>query len=646
MEVLADEHDSEIPHNTLRQVETGKRSIEFVDGKIADCDTRCMSEYKKIKRDSFCPRATLQTLGHKIDGECRNKVELQVLIEEDAPEKYLETVPHCKMPWYAANKQVIVGWAFHAGLLKKMPGLFNLDDTFLDIYCIRRLSDTAICENNKSMKGFFILSDVTAALYFTDQKAAYGHAKNRNMVNCDIAPSLTYTNAYTDNGNSHVMVSYVDLLTILMGLFTMYFLRRDGVTALVDRFMSRMNKPGLIEEQQQTLLHRKCPWYINQVIVGWVFHAALLKKMLCLNYLDDSFLVGKCFRWFGDTNIDEKGSIMNGLFMLSDVMVALGCFKNPNSAYKYVKNLKNVNHQVAPSLTHIDACLDKPATHTMVSHVDLLVILAGHPRMHLLRRNAVTALIDRDMSRLDELSSSQVCVDVYAETDQRCMAYVNATIENCVSIPMAVYEKKKFKVLCACGKLKILCRTHGGSALCVVCKTRRLNSDFEMHCVECFIEKYPQDPRSQCPIGYKRAEICVREAIDIAFDGFIHNKGMRCETGKRIDHRILIDNTILAIETDEFAHQYYSETKEKERYEEFLTETSYKFVFIRFNCDANRESGNAKTDLKYKLPILLHTITNQMSRIRHGHNIQRLEILKLFCCTSCAKYGRDLCTCL
>jgi len=530
MEVLTDEHDSEILHGTQQRVETGKHGIDFVDGKIVDSGARSMSKHKKIKHDSFCPRGTMQTLGQKIDGESRNEVELQVLIVEDGHEEHLETVPHCKMPWYAANKQVIVGWAFHAGLLKKMPGLLNLDDTFLDIYCIRRLSDTAICENNKNMKGFFILSDVTAALYFTDQTAACGHAKKRNMVNCDIAPSLTYTNAYTDNGNSHAMVSYVDLLCILMGLFTMHFLRRDGVTALVDRYMSRMNKPGPTEEQQQTLLHRKSPWYINEVIVGWIFHAAVLKEMLCLNYLGDSFLVGKCFRWFGDTAIHENDNIMNGLFMLSNVMGALGCFKCPKSAYTYVKNKKHINREVAPSLTHIDACRDRPGIrHTMVSHADLLVILAGHSTMHSLRRDAVIALIDRDMSSLDKLPLSQVFVDVCAETDQRCMTYVNATIEQCVTIPMAEYERKKIEVSCACGKLKILCRTHGGSALCVVCKTRRLNSDFEMHCVECFIEKYPEDPRSQCPIGYKRAEICVREAIDTAFNGFIK----QCEVKQR-----------------------------------------------------------------------------------------------------------------
>jgi len=141
-------------------------------------------------------------------------------------------------------------------------------------------------------------------------------------------------------------------------------------------------------------------------------------------------------------------------------------------------------------------------------------------------------------------------------------------------------------------------------------------------------------------------ESLVREAIDMAFDGFIHNKTFRGETDKRIDHRLLIGNTILAIETDEFAHRRYCETKENARYNEFLTQTSHKFVFIRFNCDANRESRNAKTDFKHKLNVLMHTITFQMSRIRHWHNTRQLEIWKLFCCTFCAEHGRELCTCL
>ena len=141
-------------------------------------------------------------------------------------------------------------------------------------------------------------------------------------------------------------------------------------------------------------------------------------------------------------------------------------------------------------------------------------------------------------------------------------------------------------------------------------------------------------------------ESLVREAIDTAFDGFIHNKTLPGETDRRIDHRLLIGNTILAIETDEFAHRTYSKTKENTRYVEFLTETSYKFIFVRFNCDANRESDVIKTEFEHKLRVLLHNITFQMSRIGHRHNVQRLEIWKLFCCVFCSEHGRELCTCL
>jgi len=118
----------------------------------------------------------------------------------------------------------------------------------------------------------------------------------------------------------------------------------------------------------------------------------------------------------------------------------------------------------------------------------------------------------------------------------------------------------------------------------------------------------------------------VRDAIDAAFDGFIHNKGLYGLTELRIDHRLLIDNTILAVETDEFAHQSYDTNKEKARYYEFLTTSPYKFVFIRFNPDTNMESHDAKTTFEYKLSVLMDIIPKQIDRIRKGHNVNRLEI--------------------
>jgi len=128
-----------------------------------------------------------------------------------------------------------------------------------------------------------------------------------------------------------------------------------------------------------------------------------------------------------------------------------------------------------------------------------------------------------------------------------------------------------------------------------------------------------------------RVEYIVRDAINKAFVGFIHNKVL-CSGGsahaKKIDHRIQIGHTILAIETDENAHKYYK--KEDERYRDFMETFSYKFVFIRFNPHTNREHPYAKTDLQHKIRVLMHTIRTQMKRIRNGHNVYKLEIVRLF----------------
>jgi len=70
---------------------------------------------------------------------------------------------------------------------------------------------------------------------------------------------------------------------------------------------------------------------------------------------------------------------------------------------------------------------------------------------------------------------------------------------------------------------------------------------------------------------------------------------------------------------------------EKRRYNEFTSTYPHKFVFIRFNPHANMEKKHAKTDFKHKLGVLMRSIKCQMSRIRAGSNVKKLEILTLFC---------------
>jgi len=130
-----------------------------------------------------------------------------------------------------------------------------------------------------------------------------------------------------------------------------------------------------------------------------------------------------------------------------------------------------------------------------------------------------------------------------------------------------------------------------------------------------------------------RSEHIVRDAINHAFDGFIHDTVMDHEQkyhARRIDHRIQIGNTVLAIETDEKAHQSYNDETEKKRYDEFASLFPYKFIFIRFNPDSNKEKSNSKTNLEHKIGHLIQNMKNQMDRIRLGQNVLKIEIIRLF----------------
>ena len=139
-----------------------------------------------------------------------------------------------------------------------------------------------------------------------------------------------------------------------------------------------------------------------------------------------------------------------------------------------------------------------------------------------------------------------------------------------------------------------------------------------------------------------RVEMIVRDAINSAFEGFIHNKVIRDRFNPhmgfddyhrlKIDHRLHIGNTILAVETDEDAHVNYK--YENKRYHEFMKTFSYKFVFIRFNPGSNMEDPSAPTDFPHKLRTLMLAIMTQIKRIQSGENVCKIEILRLFYATS------------
>lgn len=124
----------------------------------------------------------------------------------------------------------------------------------------------------------------------------------------------------------------------------------------------------------------------------------------------------------------------------------------------------------------------------------------------------------------------------------------------------------------------------------------------------------------------------IRNVINKNFEGFTHDKPLYtgncdCTHRRRIDHRKLIDNTILAIETDEFGHRSYDKRDEEIRYDDVYMIHSGKWIFIRFNPDSNV----SKVDIEDKLDTLIETMKECIERIENEENKELVEIIKLYC---------------
>jgi len=179
------------------------------------------------------------------------------------------------------------------------------------------------------------------------------------------------------------------------------------------------------------------------------------------------------------------------------------------------------------------------------------------------------------------------------------------------------------------------CKAHGGGKRCPNCidwiDSRCGSSNYDGYCATCFKIIFPNDKRSKVVYRHTK-EIMVRNIINKNFDGFIHDTTLYtgncdCTHRRRIDHRKLIGNTILAIETDEFGHRGYDKKDEEIRYDDVYMIHSGKWIFIRFNPDINI----SKIDIQDKLNKLVETINECIYRIEKGANIELVEIKKLYC---------------
>ena len=164
------------------------------------------------------------------------------------------------------------------------------------------------------------------------------------------------------------------------------------------------------------------------------------------------------------------------------------------------------------------------------------------------------------------------------------------------------------------------------------------NIKYRYYCSFCFQHLFPDDVLTK-NIRFKTSETCVKMFINEKFSNFIHDTciwtgNCDCSHRRRIDHRILIGNTLLCIETDEFQHKKY---KDKDNYEEIRYNDLYmihggKFIFIRFNPDkfVDEKGVRQVIEMDEKLEVLEKEIRKQMNRIKNNKNDELLEIIYLF----------------
>ena len=101
---------------------------------------------------------------------------------------------------------------------------------------------------------------------------------------------------------------------------------------------------------------------------------------------------------------------------------------------------------------------------------------------------------------------------------------------------------------------------------------------------------------------------------------------------RRIDHRKLIGNTILAIETDENQHKGYDKMDEELRYDDLQMVHGGKWIYIRFNPDKYTDKGGRRKNptIATRLATLKEVIDTQITRIETENNEGPLDRIYLY----------------
>jgi hypothetical protein len=206
----------------------------------------------------------------------------------------------------------------------------------------------------------------------------------------------------------------------------------------------------------------------------------------------------------------------------------------------------------------------------------------------------------------------------------------------CIKQPCYNFLGESKAIFCSQHKYINMVDVHNPKCKSNFCLGSLGNKKYKGYCSNCYRNLFPTDPLT-LQMNSKTKEIAVRDYINSGFEGFQHDKPLwtgncDCTHRRRIDHRKLIGNTLLCIETDENQHKGYDEKDEKVRYDDLFMLHGGKFLYIRFNPDKFKDKNDKSVNpmLYTRLPILKEEIEKQIKRIDNEENFELLEIVKLY----------------
>ncbi len=156
------------------------------------------------------------------------------------------------------------------------------------------------------------------------------------------------------------------------------------------------------------------------------------------------------------------------------------------------------------------------------------------------------------------------------------------------------------------------------------CLNKPANPRYKGYCQQCFVDLYPDEPLS-FQTKYKTKQQALHYFIQANFDGFTHPYPIFVSSC-RIDYRIIIENTILCINTEPDCQITYDELFAK-------VPAIQKIIIIVFNYNKyiDASTNNSINPMLYmRLQILKDEIAKQMERIVAKQNCDLIHIVRLF----------------